>query len=146
MPKIIRWCFSFALVAIAVMAIAKFANLPDKPMQDPNGTVTEAVKLKVPLDLTGEWRSDNPKVTAKVLNGTIEVESTTEDGGIVRWWYGTFDNPQDGKTGVISKGISHPEKFYLSSADEKDFVYHEGMLKFQLSVMGVTRVVEMKRV
>lgn len=135
------------LAVIAIVGLYKWYSGAEHPSKSiPTITQQTAVKIKVPLDLTGNWRSDKPKVTAVIQNGTIEVTSVTESGGSVRWWYGTFDNPQDGATGITSKGMYDVNKIYLSSADTKDFVYHDKMLKFQIAVMGVTRVVEMKRV
>lgn len=143
----IRRALITMFAAIAIVGLFKYFSGAEHPtINIPTISQQPAVKIKVPLDLTGNWRSDKPKVTAVVQNGTIEVESTLDDGGYARWWYGTFDNPQDGKTGVTSKGMYDPNKIYLSSAETKSFVYHDGRLKFQISMMGVTRIVEMKRV
>lgn len=151
--KLLRLAVIFTLLGVAVTAIGWFVALPDKPMREPGSVQTSAVKVVKKVDLNNtKWRSENPKVTATVLNGTIEVESITEDPdgskGFVRWWYGTFDNPRDNHPGVTSKGIEDPDKFYLSSADTKDFVYDSKseMLRFDISVMGMTKTVEMKRV
>jgi hypothetical protein len=127
---------------IAIAALFKFFTGADQGLP----SIEQGVKIVKPLDLNGEWKSTNPNVIATVQNGTIEVQNILEGGGYARWWFGTFDNPQDGKVGVISKGIEDPDKFYLSSAETKEFVYDNGMLKFQISTMGVSEIVEMKRV
>lgn len=145
MRKFLSLLAFLVVLAAVVMGGVYVSTMPDDTKTNAP-SVEQGVKIVKPLDLNGKWKSDKPKVTAVVQNGTIEVESITEDGGFVRWWYGTFDNPQDGKVGVTSKGIEDPDKFYLSSAETKDFVYDKEMLKFQISMMGVTRVVEMKRV
>jgi hypothetical protein len=147
--KLLRLAVIFTLLGVAITAINWFVALPDKSMHEPGSVQTSAVKVVQTVDLNNtKWRSENPKVTATVQNGTIEVESVTEDAGFARWWYGTFDNPRDGKPGITSKGIDDPDKFYLSSAPTKDFVYDPQleMLRFSISMMGITKVVEMKRV
>jgi len=142
--KLFRVALLAGMLALVFGAIFGWSN-PDDSVRTKTQVKTDAVKVKIPVDLTGNWKSDKPKITAKVQNGTIEVESSTEDGGSVRLWYGTFDNPQDGALGVTSKGMYDPDKIYLSSAETKDFVLHDGQLKFQISIMGVTRIVAMKR-
>lgn len=143
---------SFIAVGLFVLLVAAtftfFQTFGRDVTSNPNVSIvkTDGIRVVKPLDLNGKWKSAKPNVTAIVKDGTIEVESTTEDGGSVRWWYGTFDNPQDGKTGVTSKGITDVNKLYLSSAETKDFVYHDGQLKFTIAVMGTTKVIEMKRV
>lgn len=148
LKKLLRLVVIGSLLIVFGTAVSYFAAQPDRPMREPGSTQTSAVKVAQPVDLNGTWRSEKPKVTATVLNGTIDVESITEDGGYVRWWYGTFDNPPAGKHGVTSKGVEDPNKFYLSSAETKDFVYdpQNKLLRFQISMMGVTKIVEMKRV
>ena len=143
MKKALRNLAFLMLLAVVTMGSVYYATMPDSSSMP---SVEQGVKIVKPLDLNGEWKSEKPSVVATVQNGTIEVQSILEDGGYARWWFGTFDNPQDGKVGVTSKGIQDPDKVYLSSAETKDFVYDNGMLKFQISLMGVSKVVEMKRV
>lgn len=148
--KLLRLLAILCLAVVFGTAVSYLVGKPERSEVRAPGSVTQtsAVKVTQPVDLVGTWKSDKPKVVATVLNGTIEVESTTEVGGYVRWWYGTFQNPPVGQYGVTSKGVDDADKFYLSSAETKDFVYDpkDKILRFQISVMGVTTVVEMKRV
>lgn len=131
--------FVLAIVA-AVAGIFFFAPVENKS----NDTNVPAVKINAPVDLNGKWKSDKPAFEAEVKNGTIEVSMVLVEG-YSRFWYGTFDNPQPGTNEVVSKGIDEPGKFYLSSAETKNFLYQNGKLVVDFSVMGTTTAVAMSR-
>jgi hypothetical protein len=139
------WVMIFLAALAAVCGILAFS--PENPPAQNNKDVP-AVKIVGPLDLSGEWISAESSAGTKFLghvkNNTILVEMSAGDG-LSNLWYGTFDILQPGKNVVVSSAIEG-DVFYLSSAKTKDFLYQNGSLVFDFSVMGTRTTIEMKRV
>lgn len=101
-----------------------------------------------PIDLSGEWVSTESTAGTKffghIKNNTILVEMSASDG-FSNLWYGTFDFLQPGDKVMVSSAIEG-DVFFLSSAETKNFLYQDGNLIFDFSVMGTRTTIEMKRV
>lgn len=137
----------FALFSILIMVVVRWNQTPGKTMRPPvvTTTVAEGVKARIPIDLTGEWKSTDeakPKIVARITANTIEMDFV-DDSVLVSYWRGSFEVPKSGQSGITSKATN--AEFSLSTAPTKDFVIQDDKLIFQLSAMGVTKIVEMKR-
>lgn len=143
------------LVVATVVAIlfgttvAYLAFPPDNTKTPPAPTSPGLVKIVKPIDLAGKWESGESKIgtkmVAEVKNNTIHVQMYVNDG-YTGLWYGTFDILQPGQNTISSKFIDDPDHFVLSSAETKDFLYQQGSLIFDYSVMGTVTTIELKRV
>lgn len=141
--------FLVALVVLCILGGTAVTYLVFPPQESQNPvTMTSAVKVTMPIDLSGKWESVEGKTGSKFIanieNNTIHVEMTVSDG-FSGLWYGTFDILQPGENSISSKALNDPNKFVLSSLETKDFLYRDGSLFFNLSVMGTTSAVELKR-
>lgn len=142
--------FLVALVVLTIVAGTSIAYFAFPPSKTTNSvTTTSAVKLSMPVDLSGKWESAIDKVGtkmfAKIENNTIYIEMSVNDGS-AGLWYGTFDVLAPGKNSIDSTFIDDPDHFVLSSAESKEFIYQGGSLVFDYSSMGIRTTVEMKRV
>lgn len=106
-----------------------------------------------PLDLTGEWLQTNSKSADSyqaasimgdqiVINWVNDAESTT-----ALYWAGTYVPPTedvDTYTWDSANDTTQTESAILASSDPaKTFTYEDGVLKYELTAMGVTMTVEM---
>lgn len=147
-----RTTITILLAGIAVVSGLLWVFLPDKPVQ--SHTVhppSVAVTTETPksIDLSGEWVSVENKAGTKfvghIKNNTVHIEMVA-DNAYTGLWYGTFDILQPGAKKMVSSAIEDEEHFVLSSAETKDFLYQNGSLVFDFSVMGTRTTIEMKRV
>jgi hypothetical protein len=107
-----------------------------------------------PLDLTGTWKQTNSSsdayMVATVDGATItaqyvnDVEDTT-----ALFWAGTYVPPTDDSDTYSWDSVNdtaQTEKSILASPDPtKTFEYADGVLMFPMSLMGVTKTVELER-
>lgn len=105
-----------------------------------------------PVSFNGPWQA---KLNDATLNATI-----TGDGIEIHWvtsqtdaiyWKGTFPAPPNVTHGstftIVSVGdTATMEESLLASQDEsKAFTFDNGKLKFKMTVMGVTQMVELEQ-
>lgn len=148
MSKTLRALIAVSLLALLFAAIGTMVSLPDRPMEGPaSTTITSAVKLSMPIDLSGKWRSvEGTKVPfiAEIKDGKIHLDML-QNKSVMAFWYGTFDILQPGEKVVSSKAIKDENVFVLSSSDTKDFLYQGDSLVFDYTIVGIRTTVEMKR-
>lgn len=146
--KLFRVLAILSLIAVGGTAIGYFGAQPDHPAQAPASTAG-VVQIVKPIDLSGEWQSVESHAGTKFLghikNNTVHIEMVA-NGGYSGLWYGTFDILQPGENEMLSSAIEDENYFVLSSAETKNFIYQDGSLVFDFSVMGVRTTIEMKRV
>lgn len=137
-----------AIVVLIVMAVAGVyisKQSPDRPVPVIGFTTTAAspVKAVVPIDLSGDWNtspSETLKMAAHITADTITVEFISNKNEYIAYWYGTFEQ---NKVKIVSQ--AKEDKFFLAKATSKDFLFKDGKLSFEVTVMGVTKRVEMTR-
>ncbi|MDY0910900.1 hypothetical protein [Microbacterium sp. CFBP9034] len=106
-----------------------------------------------PLDLAGEWKQTNSKSTdayqAAIITGdeiVVNWVNDTEDTTAL-YWAGTYVAPTedvDTYTWNSANDTARTESAILASSDPtKTFTYEGGVLKYELTAMGVTMTVEM---
>lgn len=108
-----------------------------------------------PLDLTGEWKQTNSNSADSYQAATISGEQITinwvndAESTTALYWAGTYVPPADGAqtyTWDSANDTTQTDSAMLASGDPtKTFTYENGVLKYELTAMGVTMTVEMSK-
>lgn len=142
--RVAVFVFMLALAFVATMYFLTPENSAQGPVQK-----ADAVKVSMPIDLSGKWESAVSKAGTKfvgdIKENKIFIEMYANDG-YTGLWYGTFDILQPGTNSMVSSAIQDEDHFVLSTAETKEFIYQKGSLVFEFSVMGTRTTIEMKRV
>lgn len=109
-------------------------------------------------DLTGDWEQSNKNSETDYLIATIEGDVITiswywiDDEGEVGtsiYWVGTFEAPETGGSysweSEIDRDATDDEPMAATSSS-KTFTYEDGVLSFDVTLLGVTTSVEMEKV
>lgn len=149
-PVMFSIALAILLTVLAISAVYLLTPNSSNTNQQVSVQKSEAVKVKMPIDLTGEWQSVESKTGSKFLghvkDNTVFIQIYANDG-YTGLWYGTIDILQPGENVVVSKFIEDNQNhFALSTAKTKNFLYQNGSLIFDYTVMGTRTTVEMKRV
>lgn len=108
-----------------------------------------------PADLTGDWKQANSNSetsyqTATISGSTIEVywyDAATETKAL--YWAGTYTAPTDATEPYTWESENDTEKTstaLMASGDAtKTFTYEKGEITYDVSMMGVTQTVHLKR-
>ena len=103
-----------------------------------------------PTDLRGTWKEIEPGETwheAYINNNEIEIYWISTDLKAL-YWKGTYVAPEKKTNSYtwISNNTINPDKFYLMASDSptKEFKYDKGILSYEASALGVTKIVKMK--
>lgn len=109
---------------------------------------------KVP-DLTGAWKQSNPNSEKSYQQATITADKMTvewvTDGGNTTsiYWVGTFEAPTSADkahTWTSMRDAAATDKALLAStADSKEFTYEGDTITYEVSAMGTTTKVNLKK-
>lgn len=104
-----------------------------------------------PVDLTGTWSSpssEGVQFVATIGTGQIEMHITADDTKGL-YWKGTFPVPDQTPDGAVITSAADTEALsgsLLGSQDaSKDFTYSGGSLRFDFTMMGVTKTVSLSK-
>ena len=101
----------------------------------------------------GHWTDDNDpnqgdssKISAVIKDGDIRINLESTDSSAL-FWKGTFPKASQGPTKFVSQAdVKALSESLLGSSDKKKtFTYEDGVLTFDLSMMGVTRHVHLEK-
>ncbi|MBD7958355.1 hypothetical protein H9651_11940 [Microbacterium sp. Sa4CUA7] len=147
-----------AALALSALLLAGCAPAGDADSSSPSSPskVEETVAPPAePLDLTGEWKQTNSNAedsyqTATITEETISVDwVVTSDSTSAIYWVGTYEAPKEDVDAYSWESVndtSQTETALLASdAPTKTFTYENGVLKYELTAMGVTMTVEMEK-
>lgn len=119
----------------------------------PESSGTEEA-LQAP-DLTGEWtqsntNSENSYQQATITADTVTIEWVTDGGNTTSiYWVGTFEAPTDASesyTWTSERDAEATDSSILgSTSDTKDFMYEDDTLSYEVTALGTTTTVEMKK-
>lgn len=147
MKKLIM--ISLCLVMLTALSIGCSSK---KTGSSSGGNTTEEKKIP---DLTGEWKQENSKSDASYQLATITGDTITidwvGDNGDTKslYWAGSFVAPttSDEPYSWDSKNDhSKTEGALLASSDDtKTITYENGVLSYEVSAMGTTTVVKLKK-
>lgn len=143
----------FVIISLCVaMVISIFTGCGSTPTSDGNGENTH--KKQIP-DLTGEWKQENSKSddsyqAATISGDTIEIYWVRDNGDTKSlYWAGSFVAPTtaDEPYSWTSKNDHSKTKSSLlaSSDDTKTITYQNGILSYEVSAMGTTTTVKLKK-
>lgn len=125
--------------------------------QEEAATVESDADAETP-DLTGDWEQSNKNSETDYLIATIEGDVITiswywiDDEGEVGtsiYWVGTYVAPETGGSysweSEIDREATDAEPMAATSSS-KTFTYEDGVLTFDVTLLGVTTTVEMEKV
>lgn len=103
--------------------------------------------------LVGKWHQTNEGVPGAVESAVITADKITitlklgDSSGV--FWAGTFDPnaPATDSYSIVSKGDQSvlSESFYASSETTKTFTYHNGVISYEFSIMGVSATIHLSK-
>lgn len=107
------------------------------------------------LDLTGTWIQDNSSSEdmyqkAVISDASIEVYWVNESSDTESlYWAGSYDKPQDDTKEYAWDSVNDKTKtetaLLASSDDTKTFTYSDDVISYDVSAMGMTQNVKLKR-
>lgn len=121
------------------------------------GSTGNAAKQEPPTppDLTGEWKQTNSNSedawqSAEIAGDTIEVYWVSDNGETkALYWAGTYTAPTTADEPYTWQSQNDKDKtgtaLLASGDDEKKFSYADGVLSYEVSAMGVTQTVKLKK-
>jgi hypothetical protein len=108
-----------------------------------------------PLDLTGTWRQTNSSGEGSFMAVAIDEATVTAtlvneaDDTSTLFWAGSYVPPTEDADSYSWDSVNdttQTEKSILGSSDPtKSFAYSDSVLTFPMSIMGVTKTVELER-
>jgi hypothetical protein len=112
------------------------------------GCSTPTPSSTEPTSLSGDWAysSDSTKFTGTVSGDDIEIYLTLDDSTGL-YWSGTFqDEAVNGEKISSDADVAALETSLFGSLDEKkDFVFKDGALVFEFTILGVTQDIQLKK-
>lgn len=109
-----------------------------------------------PLSLVGEWKATNSEAedawqSAVITDDTISVDWVAEGGDTTAiFWIGSYIAPTEATTTYEWESIGDTEKMstalMASQEEKKRFSYDDGVLTYEVSMMGVSKQITMERV
>jgi hypothetical protein len=135
----------FMLTTISIGCSSK------KSSSDSGSNTTEK---QIP-DLTGEWKQENSKSDdsyqlATITGDTITIDWVSDNGDTkALYWAGSFVAPTNANEPYSwdsKNDHSKTESALLASSDDtKTMTYENGVLSYEVSAMGTTTVVKLKK-
>ena len=106
------------------------------------------------MDLVGEWVQSNSASADSYQSATISADSieidwiTEADDTRALYWAGTYEAPT--AAGAFDwdsqNDTAKTETALLASSDPtKTFSYNDGIISYEVTVLGVTKTVELER-
>lgn len=104
-------------------------------------------------DLTGTYTSENNDGSyqeATITADTIEINWVSDNGATKSvYWIGTYTAPSEPVTEYTwasERDKENTDSALLASTDDsKDFTYKDGVLSYEVSAMGTTTTLELKK-
>lgn len=106
-----------------------------------------SLSSNAPVNLSGSWHQSNNDapvtMTAEVDGNHIQILMSSDLGGGILYWDGTFDT--QGNTSNSFKVTSTADEKALSQATTKTFTYKNGELDFTFTVLKKDYAIHMAR-
>lgn len=141
-----------SIVVVALFGLALAGCSTGSPVTTEGSTAADPSR---PLDLTGEWKQSNSGSTDSWQAGTISAESMEinwiSDGGDTKslYWAGTYVAPTSPADTYSWESANDTEKtagaLLASTAATKTFEYEDGVISYEVSLMGTTTIVRLER-
>lgn len=144
-----------AAVALAVAGCAAPAAAPS-PAASPSSEATTPTPTPQPLNLVGKWKQTNSKSedswqAVTIKKNTIEIQWVSDNGDTRSvYWVGTFPAPKttaDAYEWTSKRDRKKTDSALLAStAKTKEFAYANGVLSYEVTMLGTTTTVKAERV
>lgn len=124
--------------------------------QSPTSQSTTPAPSPQPLDLAGKWKQTNSKADTAwqaitITKNTIDIQWVSDNGDTKSvYWVGTFPAPKT--TADAYEWISKRDRkktdgaALASTAKTKAFAYANGVLSYEVTMLGTTTTVKAERV
>lgn len=139
-----------AAILVVIAAFSMSACGPSAKSQDHHGKATLSA-ANVPQSLDGTWESPAQQdgsfqMTAVIQHGTITIHMSA-DGTSGLYWKGTAPQTAVSGTTFVSQADTQAlsNSLYGSLEKRKPFTYAANVLGFKFSIMGVSRVVQLRK-
>lgn len=97
------------------------------------------------MSFAGTWTNADDTMSATISDSNIEIFLVGQDAKVL-YWKGTFPKLATGDDIVSEADREALDASIAGSQDStKDFHYEDGKLSFSMSMMGVTKTVELER-
>jgi len=118
-----------------------------------NNTSGNEIEKKQPTNLMGTWVSKNNDgyyQEAVIKYGSIEINWINEnEKSKSLYWAGTYKSPTsfvEEYSWTSDRNTEKMKSSLLASADEtKDFKYKDDIISYEVSALGTTKILELKR-
>lgn len=144
--KLLRLSVAATLLVVFIFAAMRLAETWEPTKLEYSSTETQAVKIVSPPDMTGRWvtHGDDPTAMFAVIEEKTITVTLVSEGSHLVYWHGSFENPGSNGGTTVSNAIV-ADILVLSTASSKEFVCEEDALSFEITVMGMTKTMEMVR-
>lgn len=139
-----------SLCVVLIITVFTGCNSTKKSSVNDRNTLQKQIP-----DLTGEWKQENSKsedsYQTAIINGdTIEIYWVSDNGDTKSlYWVGSFIEPttaDEPYSWTSENDHSKTESALLASGDDtKTMTYEDGVLSYEVSVMGTTTKVKLKK-
>lgn len=139
------------LASMLAVSVTACGGSNDNPTADATAQPEEP---EAPTDLTGVWQSDSSTGTymeAIISDNEIEINWIMDDGNTRSiYWIGTYSAPTEAVneySWTSERNKDETDMALLASTDDtKDFLYTDGVISYEASMMGTTATVELQKV
>lgn len=150
---------TFPVACVAILALAGCAA-PSSPMSGtsasvPATTISSPSPELEPLSLDGKWKQSNSNAedawqAITIAKDTIEIYWISDGDTRSIYWIGSYVPPKtadDAYKWVSKRDKKKTDNAILASSDAtKKFTYEDGVLSYEVSLMGTARTVKAERV
>lgn len=143
-----------APLALAALLALTGCSAEDTSPTSPADSEAAAEEPQAP-DLVGEWQQSNAASEDAYQQATITADVITiewvSDGGDTRaiYWVGTFEAPIDASGAYtwtsVRDAAATDSALLASTADSKDFTFEGDTISYEVSAVGTTTVVDLKK-
>jgi hypothetical protein len=137
-----------ALVAGVLAMLYMFSLSPDGHSSFEHAGAAQPRSSVVPVEATtldGAYESVSNGVSIRAsIEGKNLVITMTNDGTTITYWRGSFDNLAKPGTNVAS--VADNTVALLSESDTKEFTVGDNTISYTMTMMGVSRQIELHHV
>jgi hypothetical protein len=108
-------------------------------------TKANAVSVTGPISYDGVWKSTGDvNMTATISGDHIQIDWAMNSGTTGLYWVGTF--PSTTPTIISTADVEALSSSMVGSLDKtKTFTYKDGTLSYNFQILGITKLVTLKR-
>jgi hypothetical protein len=145
--------FRYILPAILCALVAVALAVAFTSIKGASATTTQGTPSR-PVILDGHWHQTKSGISAAVMDATvknneIQINVTMSGESTGLYWKGSFDSGGSNLDPFSITSVGDTKamdlSLYASQDSSKVFYYHNGVLSYPFSIMGVSTTVELSR-